>query len=111
MESTHPTVSTHTQETNPLAQNGTNMSHAQLRVESSMTAKLQYAIDTNGRYATTLNTLALGYAAGSGEREADAKEQIKSVFHERMGMSIQDYLTQHREENGLPVDRSNGNSR
>ena len=111
MEPTHPNAAPNVQEANPLAPNGTNMSHAQLRVESSMTAKLQYAIDNNGRYATTLNTLALGYAAGSGIKEADAKEQIKSVFHERMGMSVQDYLTQHREENGLPVDRGDDNGR
>ena len=109
---TTPSHENESKEATPVAStNGTNPSHAQLRVENSMTSKLQYAIDNNGRYAPTLNALALGYAAGAGVKEQEAREDIKAVFQDRMGMSLKDYLTQHREENGLPVDRSSENER
>lgn len=97
-------------EHNPLAPtNGANPNHSQLRTESKLASRLQDAIDDRGRYSYKLKELSLGYAAGAGIKEEDAKEAVKAIFHERMGVSLQDYLTQHREENGLPVDKNKDN--
>lgn len=103
--------------TTPTAENPTKTinavttDHSQLRTENKLASRLQDAIDERGRYSYKLKEYALGYAAGAGINEEDAKEKIKAVFQDRIGVSIQDYLEHHRRENGLPVDRGDNNGR
>jgi hypothetical protein len=109
---TTPPAGNPTKEANSSAHNQTpNADHSQLRTDNKLASRLQDAIDERGRYSYKLKEYALGYAAGAGINEDEAKEKIKAVFEERIGVSIQDYLEQHRHENGLSVDRGEDNGR
>ena len=69
--------------------------------------RLQDHIDENGRYNDALKPIALGYAAGKGISEYEARQEIDSHFKRDMGTSMKSYLEQHRIERGLDVDRNN----
>lgn len=109
---TTPPVENPTQDANSFAPTSTpSAEHSQLRTDNKLASRLQDAIDERGRYSYKLKEYALGYAAGAGINEEEAKEKIKAIFEERIGVSIQSYLEQHRHENGLPVDRADDNGR
>jgi len=73
----------------------------QKALENKLTVALQESVDQRGKYGYKLNDLALGMAAGAGIKEVEAREQIKDIFENSLGVGLQDYLEQHREDNGL----------
>ena len=76
--------------------------------QRKLVSRIQDSIDENGRYSYKLKDLSLGYAAGKGISEQEAKAEITQLFTKEMGMEPKDYLTQHRLEHGLSVDQGMG---
>lgn len=76
--------------------------------QRKLVSRIQDSIDENGRYSYKLKDLSLGYAAGKGITEQEAKAEITQLFTKEMGMEPKDYLTQHRLEHGLSVDQGMG---
>ncbi|BCX48598.1 hypothetical protein HAHE_25060 [Haloferula helveola] len=81
---------------------------AQSATERKMVSRIQDSIDDYGRYSNKLKDLSLGYAAGKGISEQEAKQEIGKLFERDLGMSLKSYLEQHRLERGLEVDRNEG---
>lgn len=79
-----------------------------LPVQRKLVSRIQDSIDENGRYSRKLKDLSLGYSAGKGISEYEAKIEIGQLFERDMGMGIKNYLEQHRIERGLEVDRDTG---
>ena len=94
-------------ETRPEAE-PTNATSSGQFAEHKMVSRLQDAVDEKGRYSYQLKDLAIGYAAAKGIKENEAKDEIKATFQKQIGVGLQDYLEQHRVENGLSVDNDQG---
>lgn len=73
-----------------------------------MVHRLQDAIDDRGRYSYQLRDLATGYAAAKGITEYAAKLEIGAVFEKEIGVTLKQYLDEHRLERGLEVDVPRG---
>ncbi len=76
--------------------------------QRKLVSRIQDSIDENGRYSYRLKDLSLGYAAGKGISEQEAKTEITQLFSKEMGMEPKEYLNQHRLEHGLSIDQGNG---
>lgn len=80
-------------------------SNAKLTAEQKKAVyRLADHIDDHGRYADALKTMALGFAAGKGVGEQNAREEIERHFKLETGKDIQSYLEEHRIKRGLSVD-------
>ena len=76
--------------------------HIKASPESKKTVyRLLEHIDENGRYADALKPVALGYAAGKGISEYEAKQDIDTHFKKEIGVDMKGYLAQHRKDRGL----------
>lgn len=70
--------------------------------------RLQDHIDENGRYNDALKPIALGYAAGKGVSENEARNEISRHFKNEIGQDIKAYLEKNREARGLSNENGKG---
>lgn len=78
--------------------------------QRKLVTKLQDSVDENGRYSNKLKDFSLGYAAGKGITELQAKSEVSKMFAREIGQDLPQYLEQNRIDRGLPVDKSQGRS-
>lgn len=69
-----------------------------LHPDQELVYRLKSAIDQRGRYSFRLDDMASGMAAGRGISNTAARTLIENRFTEQMGMSPQQYLDHHYNE-------------
>lgn len=67
-------------------------------------------IDEHGRYADALKPMALGFAAGRGISEHEAKQEIDGLFKRELGKDLKSYLEKYRIDRGMSVDSGRSRS-
>ena len=70
--------------------------------------RLQDHIDEHGRYSDALKPITLGYAAGKGVSEYEAKQEIDGHFKREIGTDMKGYVEDYRRQRGMTVDNTNG---
>lgn len=82
--------------------------HGHSATERKLASRIQDAIDDRGRFSYKLKDLSMGFAAGRGISEQDARDEITQIFTKEIGQSPQEYLEASRIAQGLSVDQSRG---